>query len=409
MVFVHRWFGLLAGVWLFVLALTGTFLVFYEEVDHALNRDVFHRPVVGERLPYEDLVRAAEASWPGSYARFVDLPNEAHEPLIAYLGALPDSGQKLPRRLNVLVDPYTAEVLVSRAPSASKMDRRHIARWIYQLHMNLHFGSFGTVLLGIVALFWVFDHLPSVWLSFPNLRQWYRSFLVKRNAKGLPQAYGLHRASGLWLLPVTLILAISGVYFNLRPVFNGAVEIFSPISPSVFRTLPRVDEPIYQGEITIDEALATATRVADGAEVDSLSFLPNNGLYWARVFDPRDLADYGQRYIYVSMVDGTVVGDHHRAEGTAADTFVALQFPLHSGKIFGWAGRLIIALTGLVLCALVITGFTLWFRKRKGRRKARRSSREQTDGKTKPAMPLPKAARSRIDVRDGQPANQSSP
>ena len=37
----HRWFGLLGGVWLLVIALTGSVLVFHEEIDHALNPDWF--------------------------------------------------------------------------------------------------------------------------------------------------------------------------------------------------------------------------------------------------------------------------------------------------------------------------------------------------------------------------------
>ncbi|MEO1087110.1 MAG: PepSY-associated TM helix domain-containing protein, partial [Acidobacteriota bacterium] len=78
-------------------------------------------------------------------------------------------------------------------------------------------------------------------------------------------------------------------------------------------------------------------------------------------------ADYGQRYIYVDMVDGAVVGDRHRAVGTAGDVFVALQFPLHSGKLLGWPGRMLISLTGLILCGLVVTGYIVWWRKRRGR------------------------------------------
>ncbi|MEM8997311.1 MAG: PepSY-associated TM helix domain-containing protein, partial [Acidobacteriota bacterium] len=232
---------------------------------------------------------------------------------------------------------------------------------------DLHLGTFGTVLFGVVAFFWILDHIPSLWLSFPKLRGWWRSFLVKRSARGAALAYGWHRASGLWLVPVTLGLAVSGVYFNFRSGFLAAVGAVSPLTAGVHQTAPKLDEPLFAPALTIDDALAVARSATNGAEVDSLSIVPTSGLYWVRLFDRRDMADYGQRYVYVDMDDGSVVGDRHRAEGTAGDVFVALQFPVHSGKLLGWPGRILISLTGLVLCGLVATGFIVWLRKRRSR------------------------------------------
>ncbi|HWT51888.1 MAG TPA: PepSY-associated TM helix domain-containing protein, partial [Caulobacter sp.] len=53
--------------------------------------------------------------------------------------------------------------------------------------------------------------------------------------------------------------------------------------------------------------------------------------------------------------------------GTAADIFVQAQFPLHSGRILGLPGRILISLTGLVVAALSVTGVVIWWRKRKAR------------------------------------------
>ncbi|MEM8997202.1 MAG: PepSY-associated TM helix domain-containing protein, partial [Acidobacteriota bacterium] len=126
MVVWHRWFGLLAGVWLFLLGATGSVIVFYEEIDHLLNPQLFDLRGTGERLPYEDLVRAAEASHPGSYARFVNLPNTPAEPVIAYLAAKPTSEATIPGGLHAIVDPYSGDVLASRVFGAFKLDRLHL-------------------------------------------------------------------------------------------------------------------------------------------------------------------------------------------------------------------------------------------------------------------------------------------
>ena len=46
----HRWFGLAAGLWLLLLAITGSAITYYEELDHALNGDL-PRPCAGRHRP----------------------------------------------------------------------------------------------------------------------------------------------------------------------------------------------------------------------------------------------------------------------------------------------------------------------------------------------------------------------
>ena len=54
---------------------------------------------------------------------------------------------------------------------------------------------------------------------------------------------------------------------------------------------------------------------------------------------------------------------------TAGDTFLAWQWPLHSGEAFGWAGRLLVCAAGLPPLVLSVTGYTVW----QARRRARQS------------------------------------
>ncbi len=53
--------------------------------------------------------------------------------------------------------------------------------------------------------------------------------------------------------------------------------------------------------------------------------------------------------------------------GTAADIFVQLQFPLHSGRILGLPGRILMSFMGLLVAMLSVTGVVIWWKKRKAR------------------------------------------
>lgn len=391
----HRWFGLLAGAWLFVLAATGSVLVFYEEIDRASNPDLWRVEAAGERRPAGELVAAAEASRPGSYGSYVKFPAEATEPLVVFLSPRAGSGaplEPIEPGLHVFVDPYTAEVLGERVFGAFRIDRRHLAHFLYQLHMDLHLGRYATMALGLLALLWVLDHLIAAWLSFPKLRRWRESFRVRRGARGAGLVYGLHRASGLWLLPITLMLAISGVYFDWYPQFVDAVDSVSPVTRRYYETAPVLDEPLFEPAVSLDRAITTARERAGGAAVDGASIFPGQGLYWLQLFDPRDLDSHGGRWIYVDMESGAVRSDRHAAEGSLGDRVIAWQYPLHSGKAFGWPGRIAIFLSGIAVCGLTATGFVLWAKKRRSRRsvRARRAAHAPVPGSPRGAPGTPR-------------------
>ncbi len=55
---------------------------------------------------------------------------------------------------------------------------------------------------------------------------------------------------------------------------------------------------------------------------------------------------------------------HARSAGTAGDIFLHAQFPLHSGRIIGLPGRILVSYLELVVAILAITGIEIWTRKR---------------------------------------------
>jgi len=62
-----------------------------------------------------------------------------------------------------------------------------------------------------------------------------------------------------------------------------------------------------------------------------------------------------------------VLGENVPWKGTAADVFGQLQFPLHSGRILGMPGRILMSAMGLMVAMLSVTGIVIWWRKRKAR------------------------------------------
>lgn len=355
----HRWFGLVGGIWLILLAVTGSLITFYDEFDTLLNPDLRRVDPVAVEASVEAMVTSAVAAVPGFQPSHIDLPERPDES-VWMIGRAPgaDGG---PGGVQVFVDPSDARVLGWRESGRVAFGRRYVMDIIYGLHVDLLIAPWVTWAFGLISLLWVIDHAISVVLAVPRLQLWREAFSIGGSKGSLRRLFDLHRAPGLWAFPVTLALAITGVTLAWPEDSREAVRLIAPVSERLHDHWPEVEPPTHP--IGIDRAMA---RVAQRDQIDSVRPLPHSGAYAIRTFDPRDLDRQGRLWTYVAMADGRMLGVRHDAGNGPGDAFFAWQFPLHSGQAFGLFGRILVFLGGIITAMLGVTGVILWLRR--GRR-----------------------------------------
>ncbi len=76
----------------------------------------------------------------------------------------------------------------------------------------------------------------------------------------------------------------------------------------------------------------------------------------------------GNPWLYFDGQSGQPIGAKVPGTGSAGDIFMQAQFPLHSGRILGLPGRVMISVMGAVVAMLSLTGIVIWLRKRRHRR-----------------------------------------
>jgi len=359
---LHRWAGLVAGLWLFTAALTGAIMVFTDEIDHGLNPDLYTSSV-GPTASADAIAASVVGAFPGYAPNSINLPDHPGESTIVFMRPAPGSGMPRVSR-EIFVDSVTAKVIGVRDRDALEFSRPGFTRLVIKLHYTLLMNDMGQWIFGLVALLWLLGHVVSVVLAFPSIREWKASFVIPRGARGYKFNFRAHRALALWFFPVTTVLALSAVYLNWNADFRAITGTVLPITKSYDQTRPK-GEGDFTPPIGVQQAVDLASRHAPGAMVDGVSLMLDKDLYRVRLFDRRDIdPTRGQRNIYIDSQTGAVRADEHIAGGAAGDVLLAWQFPLHSGKAFGWPGRIVIFLAGIVICLCVITGYAIYFRKR---------------------------------------------
>jgi uncharacterized iron-regulated membrane protein len=398
---LHRWFGLFNALFLFVAGSTGAIIAWDHELDGWLNpelyraRSAFARPLgASEILP---LVERLEREEPRLAVRYVPLalePGSALQLMVAPRSR-PGSAEPYPLSFNqVALDPSDGRVQARRMWGEPSLARQNLLPFLYKLHYTLHIpqragAELGVLIMGMVALVWTVDCFIALWLSFPQPKAWRKSFAFRLRAGAAKLTFDLHRSGGVWVWPLLLTLAVTGVAMNLgKEVVRPIVSLFSPLKPAALeqRTiLTEARAPVLSFGDALMHARSQAERLGIAAPPGALFYAPERGAYGVGFFAPgHDHGDggLGNPWLYLDARDGHALGAEIPGRGSAGDVFMQAQFPLHSGRIAGLTGRVIVSLLGAVVAMLSVTGVLLWARRRRARvRSAQRLAEPVREGR----------------------------
>lgn len=393
------------AVFLFISGLTGAVISWDHELDEWLNPQLFKARTSGEPLPALELANRFEAQEGKSLVTFLPLAIEPGHALVASVKPRidPATGKPYATGYNqIAIDPVTATVQGQREWGAVSLDRENFLPFLYKLHYSMHipdgFGlELGVLFMGIVAIVWVLDSFIALWISFPNRAVWKKSFAFRWRQGGHKPTFDLHRSGGVWLWLFVLMLAVTSVSMNLREqVVRPVVSMFSILTPSPFASrTPQATPatPKVTRESVIAQAAGEARQRGWASPIGGVFYSPDFDIYGVGFFEPgKSHGDdgLGNAWLYYDGQTGMPAGADIPGTGSAGDIFLQAQFPLHSGRILGIPGRVLMSFMGLALATLSATGILIWARKRRARQRALQQRAER--GRT---MEMPGSAPSR--------------
>jgi uncharacterized iron-regulated membrane protein len=402
LVTLHRWLGLASAVFLLIAGLTGAIISWDHELDEWLNPHLHKttHQAAATRAPL-DLVTIVEKADPRVRVSMFPLHYEAGHAAILWIDAKldPTSGRRHEPGYNqVFVDPSNGAILGTRQWGKPALDREHLLSFLYKLHYSLQLPEWGGIdrwgiwLMGIVALSWLFNLCIGLLTTLPKigpgsapystrnplnrllsrLRHWKSAWLIQRRIGTFRFTFDLHRAAGLWFLAVLLILAFTSFSLNLyREAFYPLMSLVSEVTPSPFATRspnpPQLPiEPGISWQQLLEKSREQAVQRGWQEPVGSVYYSDTFGIHGVRFHqagEEHGRGGKGVKTLYFDGLNGQLAGEVVPWRGTLADIFVQLQFPLHSGRILGLPGRILVSAAGLVIAILSITGIAIWWKK----------------------------------------------
>jgi len=363
---LHKYAGLTLGLLLALIGITGSLLVFDHALDEKLAPHTVDFAPSEKPATFTEILAAARNAVPGSTPqRIMTARAEGSPHVVRFPGP-----EGAPGPIEVSVSSTDARVLAVRGWGEYTMS------WIYRLHYTLLAGKTGKTIvgfMGIALLVFCLSGLVIWWPKSKRKGRWKRAFTIERGGNRFRFYFDVHKVFGIYLLPVLLVIAFSGVSIVFPLQVETLVSWTMPVEP---RGSWGQSQITGAPPLNPDSAVAIGRQVFPRGELKRI-YLPQDasdsyGLTFRQEGEP--WSNHGASFVRLDQYSGEILMVHDVTKIAAGNQFLTWQFPLHNGDALGMIGRLLVLITGFAPALLFGTGFYLWWKKRRVKAPRRRDT-----------------------------------
>lgn len=378
---LHKWLGIITGIVVCILSLTGCIYTFQDEIKlwaYPEKYYIAHADNATAPLPLSTLLSNAQSSlennqkitrvdlYPAKDRTWIFRAIKTDEEAFGHWNYF-----RYYKR--VFINPYTGEV------QQVENTKTEFFQLVLQLHLNLLLGkkyghalvSWSTALFIIILLSGIVLWWPKKWKG-KNFR---RSFWVDTKVKWKRLNHDLHNVIGFYSLFIALAFAITGLAFAFPGFKKTYIDTFNLFQKEATSTKLPVPTPIPLAyEKFQDNALHYSLKNYPQAEMLSIRLKKET--------EP-EIDIQIRRYEKRSGVFDWLYFDKKRAalkqiksgeNLRLGDKLGTLNYDIHTGSIGGLTTKIIAFTISLFCASLPITGYIIWLNKSKKAKKKKRLS-----------------------------------
>lgn len=356
---IHAWIGLQLGYLLFAICLTGTLAVLSAELlwlvhpQQRIESRADAAPQSWQKLSWQKLQDAVAAAHPYATVLYLHAPDGPRSPARAILAYGPQDYRGVP------VDPHSYAVGENRSSFGLQSFLRILHKQLYLVPGVI--GVHGTLIVGLLSL----PLLVAVYTGLASVRRWWRAMRQIRRGRSARLFWSdLHRFAGLWAAIITILLALTGLWYFAETILQDARLLSEDAPPQRLSAAAMAQRPALLPPFDLDAAAAAAQAAWPGIELSQLA-LPQRAddpLVFTGQAEAWLVRDRANR-ILIDPLTNTVL-DVQRAEALSLwQRWIATADPLHFGTFAGLASKLVWFAAGLLLCGGILSGLvSAWLR-----------------------------------------------
>ena len=347
---IHSYTGLITGLAMLLIGISGSILVFSRDLDRIIYRDIQEVEAVGTRLSLDSGYAIMQAKFPQmNYITYDGLPQDANSAFQFFL-------MKDGVHFKAFLNPYTGEIPHHGKRYDYWMD------WLLLFHYTFTVPVWGEFAAAILSLTLILSIITGtiVYRKYVLKVLLFRVSLKFKNWR--TTSSGLHRIVGVWSLLFHVLIAITA-FWMLRHTFTKSH--FEEKSLTVVNA-PAINFSIDHALVQIRERYpkfhAQFLTLPETDEMPAYFYGHSNGVsfFFANYYDE---IQYDGKSFTAKLLD----------QKTFSEKFESMMYPVHAGHYGSMLVKVIYCVGGLTPALLSITGFFLWWRRKKQKKSTARS------------------------------------
>jgi uncharacterized iron-regulated membrane protein len=360
---LHLILGLVSGLIVFIVSLTGAIYVFEQEWRELTQSKYLYvsRENTSE-APLSTIEASVALHFPNE--KVTNIRVQRHFDTSAEWTHAVVVNTK--RKLAISLNPYSATVIGVRNMNTDLMAVTQ------QIHINLLMGEVGEQIIKWNVLIFFIMVLTGLMLWLPPNLKMLRYVLTFNKAKTKFQVnYDLHRILGFYASIILLVVSLTGIWW----VFESVQHAVYDWTHSDKTLLQKIKQPKAPPQYISDFSAEKAFEIAKNDP-------KNTG--WTQAFVqpakdsatplavlmrfPYDIVRQQNRLSFDQFTGKILRADYYQNYSTA-DKIRVSNYDLHTGRMGGYATKILYFIAALFSASLPITGFLIWFNKSEKRRK----------------------------------------
>jgi len=213
---VHLWTGVAIGVYIVLISVTGSAVVFRRDLLQSKLGNIPAAEAVGQRMTEAQLREVVLNKYPGWEIRKLTFSRRRLSPseVTMTLG-----NDRIEERFN----PYTGADMGEMHPRSVV-----IMEWFVDLHDNLLKGETGRQVNAVGGALLCVLCLTGVVIWWRGNKHWYKALYFNPRHGWKRINFDLHTALGFWSLAILFLWGLTGIYFAFPDPFIAVVDYFEP-------------------------------------------------------------------------------------------------------------------------------------------------------------------------------------
>jgi uncharacterized iron-regulated membrane protein len=349
---LHLWLGIGSGLVILVVALSGSLLVFEEELELLFRPSFYYvQPQGREKLSADVLTANIQDHYKGYTIKRITVEPEAGRTTLFYIQ------QKKGPLLTVAADPYTGRVI------KTIQTERSFFYVVLQLHRYLCMGTTGKAITGVACCIFLLMVVTGLVLWWPKRNNRRQRFRIKWNASFKRFNWDLHAVLGFYVHLFIFLIALTGLVWSYKWVNDLLFYAFDG-KPAQKREAPAT--PPAPKTLYLDKILAQTSRQLPYHGPVDIRFpeIKGRAIQVSKLNKDAAISNVVS-FLYFQGGNGALVSKRLYEEESKGMKARRLVYPIHTGSIYGWPTKLLALICSLVAASLPITGLYVWLNRKK--------------------------------------------